>query len=160
MPKRLITGLPEPDVVVAPPETGNLKTAAWRLALDLPVQAGDMELRLQPVECAPAEGRGKPAQFIPIRFTFYSKLTKDDRLLVGFDALVLSEALGRQVSVGKIIHGDDHAIFKVKVGSLLGTVRKLSEKMSALCLVTRICGYCRTFQNCYAERFFGQAAPP
>ena len=30
----------------------------------------------------PPQGRGRPAQFIPVRFAFFNKLTKDDRLLV------------------------------------------------------------------------------
>jgi hypothetical protein len=38
-------------------------------------------------------GRGRSAQFIPIRFIFWNKLTRDDRLLVAFDVLVLSEFL-------------------------------------------------------------------
>ena len=76
---RLMAGLPEADVVVAPPAAGNLKAATWRLAVDLPVQAGDMESRLQAVERVPSEGRGRPAQFIPLRFIFFNKLTKDTR---------------------------------------------------------------------------------
>ena len=72
------------------------------------------ETRIHAVERIPSEGRGKAAQFIPIRFIFCNKLTKDDRLLVAFDALVLSEVLGQEVSVGKIIHGDDYAALKVK----------------------------------------------
>ena len=40
---RLLAGLPEAEVVVAPPAAEDLRAAKWRLALDLPVQAGDME---------------------------------------------------------------------------------------------------------------------
>jgi hypothetical protein len=83
--RRLMAGLPEPELVVAPPAAENLKADKWRLALDLPVQAGDMESRIHAVERGPSEGRGKPAQFIPVRFVFFNKLTKDDRLLVAFD---------------------------------------------------------------------------
>ena len=80
----------------------------------------------------PSEGRGKPAQFIPIRFVFPNKLAKDDKLLLAFDAFVLSEMLGREVSLGKIIHGDDHATLKVKTSALAGEVRKRLEKIAAL----------------------------
>jgi hypothetical protein len=76
----------------------------------------------------PSAGRGKPTQFIPIRFIFTNKLTKDDRLLLGFDALVLSEALGRDIAVGQIIHGEDHATLKVKTSALAGEVQKRLEK--------------------------------
>jgi hypothetical protein len=100
----------------------NLKAAKWRFALDLPVHielrssrgneaqtsspeisqslltsAATIETRLHAVERVPSEGRGKPAQFVPIHFVFRNKLTKDDRLLLAFDALVLSQVLGREV---------------------------------------------------------------
>ena len=91
-----------------------------------------LECRLHAVERVPSEGRGKPAQFIPIRFVFRNKLTKDDRLLLAFDALVLSQVLGREVSLGKIAHGDDHATLKVKTSALAGEVRKRLEKIAAL----------------------------
>jgi predicted RecB family nuclease len=87
---------------------------------------------LHAVERVPSAGRGKHAQFIPIRFIFTNKLTKDDRLLVAFDALVLSEALGREIAVGQIIHGEDHATLKVKTSVLAGEVRKRLEKIAAL----------------------------
>ena len=105
-----------------------------------------LESRLHAVERVPAEGRGQAAQFVPIRFIFRNKLTADDRLLLAFDALVLAQALGRDVSLGKIIHGDDHATLTVKLGArtaktarahakprgLLGDVRKRLEKIAAL----------------------------
>jgi len=95
-------------------------------------QGQQLESRLNAVERVPSEGRGKSAQFIPIRFVFRNKLTQDDRLLLAFDALVLSQVLGREVSLGKIIHGDDHATLKVKTSALFGEVRKRLEKISAL----------------------------
>lgn len=87
---------------------------------------------LHAVEHVPPEGRGKPAQFIPIRFIYRNKHTKDDKLLLAFDAFVISEMFGRTVSLGKIIHGDDHAVLKVKISALAGEVRKRLGKIAAL----------------------------
>ena len=89
-----------------------------------------LESRLHAVERVASAGRGKPAQFIPIRFIFRNKLTRDDRMLVAFEALVLSELLGRDVNLAKIIHGDDHGTLKVKIAGLLGEVRTLAVKMA------------------------------
>jgi len=89
-----------------------------------------LESRLQAIERVASEGRGKPAKFVPIRFVFRNKLTRDDRLLLAFDALLLSELLGREVNLGKIIHGDEHATLKVKTAGMLGGVRKLASKMA------------------------------
>lgn len=87
---------------------------------------------LHAIERMPSAGRGKSAQFIPIRFVFTNKLTKDDQLLLAFDAFVLSEALGREIVVGHIIHGEDHAKLKVKTSGLAGEVRTRLEKIAAL----------------------------
>ena len=136
----------------------NLKTAKWRLALDVPVRielrssrgheaqtastensqslltsaATVIESHLHAIERIPSEGRGKAAQFVPIRFIFRNKLTKDDKLLLAFDAFILSEMLGREITLGKIIHGDDHATIKVKPSALAGEVRKRLDKITAL----------------------------
>jgi hypothetical protein len=80
----------------------------------------------------PAVGRGKPAQFIPIRFIFTNKLSKDDKLLLAFDAFALSKSPEREVSVGRIIHGDDHASLKVKTSAVTSEVRKRIENIGAL----------------------------
>ena len=45
---------------------------------------------------------------------------------------MLSELLGCEVSLGKIIHGDDHATLKVKASALTSEVRKHLEKIAAL----------------------------
>ena len=47
------------------------------------------------------------------RFEFANKLTKEHKLILAFDAFLLSEAVGREVKLGKIVHGDKHAALKV-----------------------------------------------
>jgi len=91
-----------------------------------------LESELHAVERVPSEGRGRPAQFIPIRFIFTNKLAKDDKLWLAFDAFALSAALGREIGRGKIIHGDDHATLKVKTLALVGEVRKRIESIAKL----------------------------
>jgi len=132
---RLAASLPT-DEVETSPVSEHLKSAKWKLATNVAVQAplnsGSVESSLHAVERIPSEGRGKAAQFIPIRFIFRNKLTKDDKLLMAFDAFVLSQSLGREISVGKIIHGDDHATLKVKTSALAGEVRKRLDKIVTL----------------------------
>ena len=146
-------------IAATTPGTDNLKSGAWRLAVDLSLETETMASRLHAVERVSSQGRGKPAQFIPVRFVFFNKLTKNDRLLVAFDALVLSEVLGREVSVGKIIHGDDQAALKVKVASLLETVQKQTAKMSVMLaggsppdlVLNRHCGECEFRDGCHQK---------
>ena len=128
--KRLLAHLPTEEWATAP-ASATLKTASWRFATAIPASitpgnrsndkapttppekdksyrpAATMETCLPAVERIPSAGRGQPAQFVPIHFLYRNKLTKDDKLLLAFDAFVFSEMLGRAVSSGKIIHGDD-----------------------------------------------------
>src|SRR6266516_3030869 len=169
--KRLAADTPADECAIAP-EAESLKSAKWRLAVDVLVRKVDSsspeprssrgheaqtcttdqsqslltsaattveaqskwnaESRLHAIERMPSEGRGKAAQFIPIRFIFTNKLGKEDKLLLAFDAFALSEVLGGEVSLGKIIHGDDNATLKVKTSALAGEVRKRLQNIAAL----------------------------
>jgi len=83
-----------------------------------------IESRLHAVERIHGKAPSNPTQFLPIRFAFTNKLGKHNKLLLAFDALALSETLGRKISVGKIIHGDHHSTLRVKIGGLLSQVRQ------------------------------------
>ncbi len=154
--KRLIEAAPNTERVLTSPTAEDLKTATWGLALDVKVRAGNMETQIHGVERMAPQGRGKPTQSIPIRFIPRNKITKDDRLLVAFDALVLSKATGLDVSLGKIIHGDAQAILKVKTNLLFATVRELPGRISALLaipsppnlILNRQCGECDFRNRC------------
>ena len=132
---RLLAASPQ-DEVARSPDMENVKAGTWRLASSPAVQAEldsfALETELHAVERVPAGGRGKAAQFIPIRFVFTNKLGKDEKLLLAFDAVALSKALKREVSLVKIIHGDNYATLKVKTSALAGEVRKRLEKIAAL----------------------------
>lgn len=130
--KDLLAGATDDECIIGSPGTGNWKTAKWRLAVDLVARAENLESSLHAVERVPSEGRGQSGQFTPIRFVFTNKLTRSDKLLLAFDAFVLSEMLGRKVGLGKIIHGDDQATLTVKISALAGEVRKLTRKIAAM----------------------------
>jgi predicted RecB family nuclease len=130
--KRLAEGFSCDETIISSTEPVNLKTAKWRLGVEFVARTEDLESCLNAVECVPSAGRGKVAQLIPYRFVFNNKITKNDKLLVAFDTIVLSEMLGCMVDRGKIVHGDDHATLKVKTSILDGEVRKLIGKIAPL----------------------------
>jgi predicted RecB family nuclease len=154
--ERLRSEVPQDECAVTPTRE-NLKTSKWRLGFEvLLTPSENLETRLHAVERIAAEGRGKPAQFIPIRYVFTNKLDKDEKLLLAFDAFVLSEILGREVSLGKIVHGDDHASLKVKPSALTAEVRKRIEKITAILsnssppdlILNRHCVECEFHDRC------------
>ena len=120
------------ECVISPCGTGFLKTAKWKLAVDFLAHSHSMESRIQALEQISSQGQHQPTEFIPIRFISSNELTKSHKLLQAFDALVFSEMLGREVSIGKIVYGDDSATLRVKVIVLAAELRKHIEKITEL----------------------------
>ena len=110
----------------------NLKSASWRLAQDVVASVQEFESSIHMVERVPTEGRGRSSQVLPIQFIFRNKLSRDDKLLLAFNAFVLSKHIGREVRFGKIIHGNDRATTKVNTSGLANEVQKLIGKITAL----------------------------
>lgn len=133
--ERLFAASPKEEVMHSP-SIASIKVAKWRLASNLAVLVKidlcALESEIHAVERLPAKGRGKSVQFIPIRFVFSNKPSKDDKMLLAFDAFTLSKSLGRKISCGKIIHGDDHAMLMLKTLGSDDEVRKMIEKIGDL----------------------------
>jgi hypothetical protein len=112
--RRLQEGVANDECAIGPLDRKELNSATWRIATEIKVYAQNLECTLHAVERLPSDTPDTPAQFTPTRFIFTNKLGRYDKLLLAFDTLVLSETLGREVALGKIIHGDDFVTLKVK----------------------------------------------
>jgi predicted RecB family nuclease len=153
--KKLLAVFSEGDRVIEPRISKSSKDATWRIAIDVGLRTNELESRLHAVEKIASEGRGSTTQFIPYRFEFANKLTRQHKLLVAFDGLVLSEAVGRAVTLGKIMHGDGRATLKVKISAFAGEVRKRIKEITALLagsppglVLNRHCGQCEFKARC------------
>ncbi|MHC1766174.1 MAG: TM0106 family RecB-like putative nuclease [Verrucomicrobiia bacterium] len=122
---------PDAELVVAP-STENLKASTWTCALDLHVQTENTESDLHAVERLRSGRAGQRAEFIPIRFVAGNKLTRSDRLVLAFDALALSQGVGRDITRGKIIHGDQWTVRRVSVRPLLREIRNKIDEIQTL----------------------------
>lgn len=130
--QRLVTRLAPEKCATSMPGIETLRAAHWQLATDFKACSNNLQVSCHAVERVPPSGRGGADQFAPIRFVFRNKLTRDDKLVIAFDGLVLSEMLGLKVEIGKIVHGDNYAVFKVKTPTLESDVRTLAENVSKL----------------------------
>jgi hypothetical protein len=110
----------------------NSRSAQWQLALDLVARSGNLRCSCHAVERIPSAGRGRAAQFVPIRFAFTNKLTRHDKRLLAFDAVVISKVFRREVTLGRIIKEDDRVTLIVKVSALKNEVEKLTDKIGVL----------------------------
>ena len=129
--RRLLSKTHRSECIVSP-SADQLKADKWRLSTGVLAQTPHLEACLHAVERLPSAGRGKPAHISAIHFISTNKISKDTKLLLAFDALALSEMLKQEVSLGKILHGDNHATLNVKTSSLGREVRQHIAKIDAL----------------------------
>ena len=139
-----------------PIDRASLTSRKWQLATESKVCIENIESTLHAVERVPSGIVGKSGQFIPTRLISSNKLGRHDRLLLAFDALVLSEALDREVALGKIMHGNHRVTVKVHTKELEGEVRKIIAKIAALLsgqappdlVLNRHCAECEFEKRC------------
>jgi predicted RecB family nuclease len=152
--KYLVEGVAEDECVTGAIDSKQLRSPKWRLAIQTIARTQNLESSIHAVERIRSEEGGKSALLIPIRMVFTKKVHRHDALSLAFDALVLSEMLGREVATGKVIHGNNRATLKVNTIALAGEVRKLTEKIAVLIssysppelILNRHCPECE-FQN-------------
>jgi hypothetical protein len=129
--RQLKEGVGNNQCVTSPLDRAGLKSTDWQLAIESKVRTHNLECTCQALEHVPS-AIGKPAQFIPTRFISANKISRHDRLLLAFDAFVLSETLNREVDLGKIIHGDHRLSLKVQTPELIGEVRRIIDTITAM----------------------------
>ena len=159
---RLVAASPKNEIATSP-NLKHLPTAKWRLATgvaaDVQIDSKILESELHVVQLVPDKNRIQSAHLIPIRFIFTNKLSKDDRLLLAFDAFILSQSLGRTINFGKIIHGNKHAASKMKLARLVSEARKRIDKIAVLLanstapelILNRHCAACEFQERCHKE---------
>jgi len=152
--KHLVEGVAEDECVTGPIDVKDTWSPKWRLAIQTIARTQNLESGIHAVERLISEREDKLAPLIPIRLVFTNKVDKHDKLSLGFDALVLSQMLGREIGTGKIIHGNNYTTLKVNTGALTSQVRRLTEKIGVLLssnsppelILNRHCPECE-FQN-------------
>jgi len=111
-------------------ERGSL--ALFQSAVDFFAQNENLRVSCHAVERIPSAGRSRATQLVPIRFVFSNRPTRQDKLILAFEALVISKALGREVTLGRIIYGDGHVTLNVKVSALADEVKKAADRVGLL----------------------------
>jgi hypothetical protein len=94
-----------------------LENSKYSLIIDCVLQAQGLQSQIHALERLIPSVNRKHNTLIPIRCLPNKKITKYDKLLVAFDALVLFTAFGEMPLFGKIIHGSEQKTVKIKLAT-------------------------------------------
>src|SRR5205085_5159042 len=82
-------------------------------------------------ECAGVVGRKfQSDESIPIRFVPNEKITKDDKLLLAFDALISSNRFDKVPLYGRIIHGNEQTCLRIKLAPLVEEAKSIIKRIT------------------------------
>lgn len=130
--ENLCKGIPPDECPKNQTDTESLKKAKWRLTVNFGARSTTLQSSIHALIRISTTKKNQPVELIPIRFILNNQLTKNDKLLLAFDGLVISQLLGRAPSLGKIIHGENYFAQKIKMSPLMHEVLKTLKKITAL----------------------------
>jgi predicted RecB family nuclease len=159
------------EVMVGPFALGNSKENRSHVAEDVIAQVTlrsnwpgvnlpcDLETHLHLVQSVSSNTGGATDKLMPIRFIIRNKLKTYDRLLMAFDATVLSELTGQVIARGKIVHGEHYISSLVDTLNLASEVRKLVGRLMTLLadqsppdlVLNRHCPECQFRDRCRSK---------
>lgn len=119
--------VPEPLSVASSAQ--ELKTGRYPLLIDYSVRGEGHQSKPDALKWLKVGVKGKRGCYVPIRATPREKLTGEDKLILAFDAVVLSSMVGETPTLGIIIHGQEFRVSKVKLPELLKPARQIIEEI-------------------------------
>ncbi len=134
----------------------SLNQTEGQIETGIVVRTASVESCLHAVEIVAAKrGEGKP-KVLPVRFIDNNRLSRNEKLMAVFDALALSEMLGRKYGGAKIIYGESNSETVVSSPAMAEEVRKLIETISTLIaapsppdlILNRHCAECEFQTQC------------
>jgi hypothetical protein len=102
------------DGIIYSPNTNQLQRLPWNLAVNSVICTQGLETSIDVIECLSTDDQGKTIQCMPYSFLWANKLSRTDKLLLAYNAHVLTKSMGCSIGSGKIIHGDHQIGTKVK----------------------------------------------
>jgi len=97
--------VPAAQLYEGSPPLHTLKQRSYRLILNCNLTSQELQGSLDGLELAPRATDGPHGVYVPFRFVSNEKVSTNDKLLLAFDAYLLSHAGSKTPRVGKLIHG-------------------------------------------------------
>ncbi len=116
------------EVYIGTPPTCIIRQRRFRLILGCTVRTTELVAELHGLDL---QQSAKRHDYQPFRFVSNEKLTNIDKLLLAFDALVLSQILGSLPPTGKFIHGRNYATANVSLTGLYAKARSAIATITA-----------------------------
>jgi predicted RecB family nuclease len=121
----------EQDVLHDPPRLEVALTNSPQVIVNATAWADGLSSLIQAAEQMKGMDQCETPVYAPVLFVLNESVSHADKMLLAFNALVLSSVQGVLPAIGKIVHGSNHNVLKCKIEPLVGEVRKLLAQIQA-----------------------------
>ncbi|MFI5387554.1 MAG: IS66 family transposase, partial [Fimbriimonadales bacterium] len=121
----------EQDVLHDPPRLEVALTNSPQVIVNATAWADGLSSLIQAAEQMKGMDQCETPVYAPVLFVLNETVSHADKMLLAFNALVLSLVQGELPAIGKIVHGSTYKVLKCKIEPLVGEVRKLVAQIQA-----------------------------
>jgi predicted RecB family nuclease len=133
-----------------------IRSGRFSLLTDCSLTAQNLRSTIHALERIVLKDSPRKYGYAPTRFTPNERITKDDKLLLAFDALILSSVTGQRPSFGRLVHGSSYKSIRIKMADLLDSAKELVGRISLLgaanhspdLILNRHCAECEFRTRC------------
>jgi predicted RecB family nuclease len=122
---------PAQNVLHDPPRLEEVLKSPTQVIVNATASADGLSSLVQAAERVKGVDQQKAPVFAPVLFILNETVSQADKMLLAFNALVLSSVQGVLPPTGKIVHGSIYKVLKCKIEPLIGEVRKLVAQIQA-----------------------------
>jgi predicted RecB family nuclease len=130
--ERLLRDHGENSIAREPSSLGLAVGEGVGLILGASVEAFGVLLRFDLLERHIDRDDDRRPVYVPVRFSYLNKVSREDSLLAALHGIILAKALGRPVPFVKLVHGPNFSVSKIKLERPTGTSRLVQESRQIL----------------------------
>ena len=117
----------EVDCFIGTPLFKDFTRIKYKFIINCLLEGDGIKCHIHALEKMNIRGSRRFTPYAPLRFIPTEKITKKDKLILAFDALVMSRYLGKEPLFGKIIHGNKYSITKVRLTELIKSANEIVD---------------------------------
>ncbi|MFC1781770.1 hypothetical protein ACFLZ8_05875 [Planctomycetota bacterium] len=119
----------EADCFIGTPLLKDFTKYKYIFIINCLLQGNGIKSHIHALQKMNTRGSRRFTPYAPLRFIPTEKITKQDKLILAFDALAVSRYLGKEPLFGKIIHGSGHSIIKVRLTELIKSANAIVDEI-------------------------------
>ncbi len=152
---RLRSSIPADQVFVGTAAVEAIREQRAGLMIDCALLTSGLRARLHGLEIVRAAAKAQ-TRYVPIRFVSNEKVSTTDKLMLAFDAFVLSQVFGCRPDRGKLIHGRAYTTTAVSLAALYPRIKSVIKAVTVLhakaspptVVLNRHCSECQFASRC------------